>query len=315
MKSQRTKEIKVGIVSFIGIILLIIGIALGKGFSVSIDQKLVKFRFPNSGGIKISAPVVVNGVKRGSVQSITNDKQSVIIEAFVSSPADFRSDVSARITILEITGGKKIEINPGKSPQSFDLANEISGTTAADIGDLVALVGDVSGDAVALIRRLDTIAAAGTELLADGKFIADLKETATEANSLARNANTLLDDNYQYLSQSIKNIRILTGDLKDAVQKHEPSVGRIINQLQVVLDDTKSFLSGADSVAASATILINNIDDIAREIRNGSGFASKLLFDPDFMRQMDSTLTEMSKLIYQINNHGVNVNIRLGSRP
>jgi len=315
MKSQRSKEIKVGIVSFIGIILLIIGIALGKGLSVSIDQKLVKFRFPNSGGIKISAPVVVNGVRRGSVESIRNDKQGVVIEAFVTSPSDFKADAAARITILEITGGKKIEITPGNSSQSFNFANEIPGTTAADIGNLVALVGDVSGDAVALIRRLDTIAAAATELLADGRFIANVKNTAAEANLLIQNANNLLDENYKYLSQSIKNIRTLTNDLKNAVQKHEPSVGRIINQLQGVLGDTKDFLGSADSMAVAAKSLINNIDDIAKQLRNGDGFASKLLFDPEFMKRMDSTLTEMSKLVNMINNHGVNVNIRLGTRP
>jgi len=50
MENQKNKEIIVGIVSFLAIALLFIGIILGKGMKVSTNDKLLKIRFPNSGG-------------------------------------------------------------------------------------------------------------------------------------------------------------------------------------------------------------------------------------------------------------------------
>ena len=125
MKDTRSIEIKVGLVSILAVILFIIGITLGRGLYVSVNPVTVKIRFPNSGNIQISAPVFVNGVKRGAVASVRNDNGSVLVTADLDNVREFRRDVSARISILEITGGKKIEIFPGKSPEKYKIGDEI----------------------------------------------------------------------------------------------------------------------------------------------------------------------------------------------
>ena len=157
MQSDKKKELIVGLVALAGLIMLIIGVMLGKSFSLSGEQTSLRFMFPSSGGIKPSSPVVVNGVERGTVSSIENQSDSVLITVSIDGISDINTDATARISILEITGGKKLEIFPGSSGTKISKETIIRGKTAADLGDLVAEVGEVSGDLKRIVKGLDTL--------------------------------------------------------------------------------------------------------------------------------------------------------------
>ncbi len=315
MDKQKKLELKVGIVTILGIILFVVGMSLGKGFSFPTGEKVLKIKFPNSGGITEGSPVVVNGVKRGLVNSIKNIDGGVIVTATLDRYGDLKADASARITILEITGGKKIEIDPGSASEIFSLNNYIKGKTPPDIPELVALIGDISGDAIIMFRRLDTIATSVNQLLADGQLIADLKSTVHNASALSENANLLIENNYANINSSLKNLSTLSEDLKNAVQKHEPSIEKLIADLQIAIGNTKGLLERADTLMNNANTLVKNVDGIASDVKNKNGLVGKLIYDKEFANKLDSSLVELSNLVNIIKQHGINVNVRLGSRP
>jgi phospholipid/cholesterol/gamma-HCH transport system substrate-binding protein len=315
MENQRNKEIIVGVVTFVAIALLFIGITLGKGFQVTSEDQLLKIRFPNSGGLQVSEPVVVNGVKRGTIVSVKNDKGTVLVTVHLDNYNDIRPDAKAKITLLEITGGKKIEIHPGVQSGKFSLSNEMIGSTPPDIAELVTLVGEVSGDATTLVRRLDTIAASGTQLLADGQVVKDLKVTTQNAAELSSNLNKFVDNNYSKLENTLNNLNSLTINLRNAVDKHEPTVGRILQDIELTLKDARKLVGNIDSAVYDANELVSNINSITSEIKNGKGFVNKLIYDKELNSKLDSTFTNLTDLIFMIKNYGVNVNVRLGSRP
>lgn len=315
MEQQRKKEITVGIVSLTSLALLFLGIMLGKGIKVAPEDSLLKIRFPNSGGIQVTEPVVVNGVKRGSVMSVKNDEGTVLVSVLLDNYDDIKTDGTAKITLLEITGGKKIEIHPGISKTKFSLTNVMVGQTPPDISELVTLVGEVSGDAVSLVRRLDTIAASATELLADGQVMGDIKKTVKNASEISGSLNIFIQDNYTKLERAITNLNDLTDKLKVAVDKHEPTIGRILADIEIVLKDSKSLIINIDSTVSGANNLVNNVNNMTNDLRNGDGFATKILFDKALSNKLDSTFTNLAEFLEIIKQHGVNVNLRLGSRP
>lgn len=315
MNVSRNTEIKVGIVSLAAVILLVLGISLGKGVRFSTGDSYIKLRFPASGGIQPSAPVVVNGVDRGDVKSVENNNGSVLITAAIDDISDLKEDARARITILEITGGKKIEIYPGDSNNKLKSGAEIKGTTPPDISELVALFGEVSGDAIGLVRRLDTIAAGITYLLEDGKLAEDIKLTVSNLKNVSDNANTLIDDNYNNIQNSLNNLATITQDLKVAIQNNEPKVSNIISELETTIQDIKPIIYKTDNAIANADNLILQLNDIAKEVKEGEGFANKIIYDKNFAGTLDSALTDIYKFIKFIDEHGVNVNLRIGTRP
>jgi phospholipid/cholesterol/gamma-HCH transport system substrate-binding protein len=315
MENQRNKEIIVGLVSIVAIAIFFIGISLGKGFKVASDDKLLKIRFPNSGGLQVSEPVVVNGVKRGTVTSVKNISGEVLVAVMLDNYDDIKTDATAKITLLEITGGKKIEIDPGKSGSKFVLSKEMIGTTPPDLAKLVTLVGEVSGDAVSLVRRLDTIASSATDLLADGKVVEDIKITARNAAELTGDLNTFLNENSAKLENTIQNLNDLVRNLKTAVDKHEPTIGRILNDIEFTINDAQKLIVNIDSTVSGANNLVENVNKLTNDLRYGDGFVSKILYDKDLNNRLDSTFTNLADLLILIKNHGINVNVRLGSRP
>nr|MCU0329979.1 MlaD family protein [Candidatus Kapabacteria bacterium] len=136
MEASRRIEVRVGLVSIVAIVLLVVGILLGKGVSLSGTRQIVSVQLEHSGGLENGSPVVVNGVKRGLVTEVRNEQGGVVAIAEIDGISDLREDVSARVSILEITGGKKLEITPG-TRGSYRVGTVIPGTVAADIVSLV----------------------------------------------------------------------------------------------------------------------------------------------------------------------------------
>lgn len=314
MNAQRKLEIKVGLVSITAILLFIIGMTLGRGVSVS-ASKTIYLRFPSSGGIQNTAPVVVNGVKRGSVVSVKNQNGSVLITADIDDISDLKSDVTAKIVMLEITGGKKIEITPGKSQEQFDINKEISGVNASDIGDLLTMLGEVGTDAHLLVKRLDTISASISYMLADGKLVNKLNQTLDNVNEISVSTKNLLTNNTSDLNVTLKNLKELTNSLKITYNKTEPKIDTLLQKLDNTLNDVGILIDVADTTLNNADYLIGDLRGLTYRIQNGDGFATKLLFDKELSMKLDSTFITLKLLVEQIKEYGINANVRLGSRP
>lgn len=315
MKDHRKIELKVGIFSIIGTILLIFGLIVGRGYKVSVSMQTIKFRFPNSAGLQVSSPVVVNGVKRGFVNRIQNDKGSVLVEASIDNIDDLRKDVSARISMLEVTGGKKIEVFPGKFDQKFDPNFEIPGETSADIPELVIYMGELFDKTKILISRLDTTLASANQLIGDRNFIRDAKLLFENANQILNTTREIFETNQENIKQTLKDFRLIVSNLKKDYSKYEPRLDNLTDQLDQISQRTNKLLTSADSSLRRVDSVLSQINSLLNEVKNGDGIANRLIYDKEFSMQLDSALTQISEFIGIIRKHGVNVNLRLGTRP
>lgn len=314
MITQRSTEIKVGVVSVLAIVLFIAGIMLGRGCSVGVNHVLT-FRFSNSGGIDAGSPITVDGVKRGTVSSVENSNGEVIITATVSKIDDLHADASAVISMLEITGGKKISINPGVSSQSFDPSQVIAGTNAADIGDLMEIVSRLGDSAEKVIRRVDTLAGTINAALADGKLVHDARQSIEKLNQLLTSANTLVNNNKAALQQTIDDVQALASQLRRTVDKNAPAVDSIVIKLDAALTNANKTIASVDKIAGNADTLITEVNGLVQDIRKGNGFVSKVIYDEQFSARLDSTINKLKGFLDKIDENGVNVNLRLGTRP
>lgn len=314
MITQRSTEVKVGIVSILAIGLLIAGIMLGKGLGVGVSYTLA-FRFPSSGGIDIGAPVAVNGVRRGTVTSIENSEGGVVLKATVSGIDDLRSDAHAVISMLEITGGKKVDIYPGTTAQKLDPAQIIPGRTAADIGELLAVVDKLGASADHVLLRVDTLVGTINGALADGRIVSDVRESMEKLNRLLGSADKLIADNRVALNKTVDDVQAIASQLRHMVDKHSPTVDTLLAKLDVALTDASTTLGSIDKVASNADGLIDEVDGLVRDIKTNGSLANKLLYDEKFSTRLDSTVQRLEQFLYRIDEHGVNVNLRIGTRP
>lgn len=315
MEASRSTEIRVGIVSLAAIILLIVGIMLGKGLNMSVSRQTIQISLPTSGGLEAGSPVVVNGVKRGAVTDVRNADGHVVVTADVNDLSDIHADARARVTILEITGGKKVEITPG-TEGAFDPARHVmAGSVAADIGSLVTDLGDVSVDVRSLVRRLDSLAGAANGLLADGTVIRDIRTMTAEGALLVTDLRQFVADNRGRLETTLRDAGSLVNEVRAVVKNNDPRLTNLLDQLDRTVGDVRSTMGKADGAIVRADSLIASLQTVVNDVRTNEGPVNKLLYDKNLARRLDSTFNQLDAVIRQIKRHGVNVNVGIGHRP
>lgn len=316
MKITKATEIKVGLLLFGAILLLVLIVVFGKSISLTSGGKEeVRFLFPNSGGLKLSDPIYVNGVKRGSVSKIENYKDSVLINAYLEGTKDIYTDATCQIMILEVTGGKKIEIYPGKSGIPINAKEIIRGKTPPDIAELIAVFGSASNGITETLQKLDITLTGLNKLFGDSVMLSELKSISTNTSIAVSDMKTILSNNKENINTSLKDLKTISSDLKKIISDNKENLNTIIQNFTSVSKDVKPLVIKADSLVTDLRILSDDLNGIIQKVENGEGFASKLLFDKNFSERIDLTLTSLDSLVNLIKNHGVNVNVRLGTRP
>lgn len=313
--TDRKKEIRVGIVALLSLIVLIAGITIGKGLIVGVSQNTLSFTFPSSGGIEIGAPIFINGVKRGSVISTENINGGVAIAGSIDEISDLHPDAQAKISMLEITGGKKIDITPGIASGNLDISKPIAGTISADATELISLVGDLGADASVTVKRLDSVLAQANSLLSDGIVVKQLRNTIKNADELMITLNALMGDNKENMRNLIKDLGALAKDAKSAVNNNEPKLRSILTKLDSLAGSGQRLMAKTDTALAGVTDLTVETKDMMKDIKTNGSFINKLLYDKTTSKSIDTTLQRVNDLLLKIHEHGLNANIRLGTRP
>ncbi len=314
MEVSRSTEIKVGIVTLAALLLALGGFMVGRGISFSPNEKVVMFRLPTSGGLDNSSPIVVNGVTRGKVKEIKNENGSVLVLATVNDVSDLHSDATARVSILEITGGKKIEIYPGTDAKPLDISKEIPGVVAADIGSLVGMLGDAGDDAKRVLRRVDTITAALTALLSDGTVIANVKTMADDGAVALHNARLLLEDNRADLNVAVKNLRMISEDVRRIIDKNDPKLTALLDKLDRTISSADGTIARADGAIIKADTLLKNVNDVIVSVKTNDGLVHRILYDTVFANRLDTTIYSLRRFINGARANGVNVNVGIGHK-
>ncbi|MCE5305001.1 MlaD family protein [bacterium] len=315
MKFHLSTEFKVGLLITGGLILLIVGLILGQSYRIASGKKDISFLFANSGGIKISEPVVINGVNQGNVKLIKNFRDSVLIIASVNKDLDIRSDASARITILELTGGKKIELYTGVSSEPYNPNDFIRGNTPPDLQELIATLGSASVNLSEILKNLDNTLASANKILSNDTLITNFKETIDNTNKTVRQLNSLLNKNYANLDETIKDLHSISNNLDNMIKSNQPQVNSISQNLDTILRDSKPILAKANLLFDSLNIVMSNLQKISKELESGNGIVPRLINDKNLSARLDSTLFQLDTLLNQIIRYGINTNIRLGTKP
>jgi hypothetical protein len=60
---------------------------------------------------------------------------------------------------------------------------------------------------------------------------------------------------------------------------------------------------------------MTDINDVVLEIKKGDGTIGRLIYDKNMGARLDSALTTLGSFVDAVSKHGVNVNVRLGTRP
>ncbi|MCZ7554957.1 MAG: MlaD family protein [Bacteroidia bacterium] len=297
MKDHSKNEVKVGLTVIAGLLILLLGFSVFKNWSVGKAQYEIRMHFPTSSGLQAGDQVSVNGVRAGAVSAVELQNGGVLVTALIDQSIEVYREATPVIQMLELMGGKKIEIRQGGSGSPADASFVIQGTVDPDIAGALGALGAVQGNIQNISVQADSLLRSINSVMGDKEFIASLKETVTNLHALSGELRS-------YATRNGANLDRLTGNLTTLTSRADTLLAELPPRLGRTLDNTDRLLGQGDT-------LLGDVRSLLTDIRDSRGLLHSVVFDTALVRRFDGMLIKLDSLSNIIINGEFTTNISL----
>lgn len=236
-KAQKFRlGIFITIISFLMVIFLVM--VAGTKIMEKRDTYYIRYQDSSVTGLQIGGPVKYRGIGIGRVDDISVDPENIsdiIVEASVKSGTPIKSDMTASLIPIGITGLVQIEITGGT--QESELLE-----SGSYIKSGLSTLESISGKAEILANKF--------EILLNNLNTLTNDENTDRINNIIANVDTIIHANQSSISRTIQNLEVISEDFKQ------------------ISEDTRSLLQKLDVVMESKKIesIINSSEKITSEL-------------------------------------------------
>lgn len=288
MNNEKKTEIKVGITVLAALILFLLVFGWAKNYSLSSDEKTLQIKFPTVAGLEIGDLVSVNGVRKGLVEQIKTDDNSALVEVNFSEEVKLKENATFSIMMLDLMGGKKIEIKAGNSEKLIDYTQIQHGQFSGDISTAMATLNSVQADLVDVIGELKKSLHTANNIFGDNNFASDISTSLSEVRKLSESLNKMVIDNKEIFEQTLENAKNLTEKTNNVLDENSSRITNVLGNL--------------DSTLISSNTLITKLAKITDEVANSENNLGKILYDENLLKDLKSSLKQVSELTKIIND-------------
>ncbi|HSP86715.1 MAG TPA: MlaD family protein, partial [Ignavibacteriaceae bacterium] len=282
MKDQRKTEIRVGVTGLLGVIVCLWIFGWAKNFSLTPTENIVKVKFNNTSGLEIGDPVTVNGVRKGFVEDLNIDGESVIVVLKVDNNIHLKEDATFAVSMLDLMGGKKVEISPGNLPNEIDYSKVQSGLFYADVPQVMSMVGSFQEDFSSTISDIKITLTSLNNYLTDQKLNQDIKSSMSNLNEVTKKLNILIDENRTSLKKLTSNTVELTEEAKNFLETNKEKMNSSIDEFQ--------------SVLKNADKLILKLNEFTDEMSAKQNNVGKIIYDEKIYEDLTQSLKQLNEL-------------------
>ncbi|MEW6653905.1 MAG: MlaD family protein [Bacteroidota bacterium] len=301
MKDQRKTEIKVGVTVIVGILILLWVLGWAKNLTIGAERKELSVKFSSVAGLEIGDPVTINGVRKGYVDDIIIQNDVVVTRLNLEEEVSLKRDSKFSVMMLDLMGGKKIEVHPGTSYEDIDYYQMQNGEFVGDIASAMAMLSSVQNDLVDVIKEVKISLASVNKTLTDQQFNNDLKSSVTNLVQLTENLNSLIKTNSTEINKLLKSGNELAGNVNDLVKSNKDTLTQTLSAVQDVLIESKTMLSK-----------VNTLIDQTNNSQNNLG---KILHDPKLLSDVKESIHHVKELtsilVEQLKGKGIEVNAHI----
>ncbi|MDH7514443.1 MAG: MlaD family protein [Bacteroidota bacterium] len=297
MEEQRKREIKVGITVIVGIAILLGGISYFKGLSLTKTTHMIRMRFEASGGLQENDPVTLNGVKIGAVHSVEIEGETVLVEAEIDERYTIASDAVPVIRMLELMGGKKVDIEQGKSPVPHDPHRVLPGRVDPDIAGALGMLGDLRERVDSLARKSGDFLDHTNTIVGDTALIGALRESVEHLRTASRELDAMLVRNRGNIDETAENVARLSRRGAQAVDELYP-------RLSSGIDKVEKLAERADSLLA-------DVDGIVSDVRRSRGVYHSIVTDTTLARRLETITVKLDSVASIIMQGQMRIKLRL----
>ena len=287
MTSEKKTEIKVGITVFIALILFALIYGWAKNLSFNSEKLTINIKFDTVAGLEIGDVVTINGVKKGLVDDIFIENNQALVNVKFNEEIDLREDATFSIMMLDLMGGKKVEIFSGISNNKLDFKKLQKGKFGGDISSLVSIFSNVDSDIVEIVNGLKSALNYLNTLFSDKNFDKNITLSIKNIQLITNNLNELISNNKLNISNSLQQSNELITNLNNIVSVNDTNLITTIQNLKYTTDAFNS--------------LLKKLNLISNEILEKENNIGKLIYDENLIKDLKVTLDQLKELTEILN--------------
>ena len=277
-----TREIKTAILVIVSILLFIWGYNFLKGKDLFNSSTRVYVVYDNVAGLVNSAPVTLNGLAIGKVNSIDIQPDGkLLVEMQITTDFPISKSSIAEIYDSGLVGGRQIAIKPNFQDKNYIKSGDylkassklgITDALAQQLEPLQYKVQKLLDNADAMISNINDVLDASTKKNIKNS-IAELNKTLSEFSVVSKNVNEMLAENKLKINSAMTNLDKTSANfskMSDSLAK--ANLGQTVKNLEKTLA---------------------SVDKIMSEIEKGNGTVGKLVKDDAMYNNFTKTSKEL----------------------
>jgi phospholipid/cholesterol/gamma-HCH transport system substrate-binding protein len=286
------REVTVGSLVILAVVLFILGSSWLKGSSIGADEdEFWRIQFKTAGNLKASSVVRISGVPVGKVERIRlADVGKVIVSVTLPDKIVPRVDATAQIVAVGFVGDAAIEFNPGDAPQQLTRDRVIIGSQAGGLTDLAQTLGD----------RADSVLL-GAQQIVNKRTADELYATLTALQGTLKAAERTMgvygDPNKgptAQLTRTMASLERVTSRL-DSTLAH-PALSRTLHRADTLT-------ANLASMTAQLTSTGSRLDTLLLGMNPGRGTLGKFATDTGFYTDIRKLSQSMQQLLDELKKH------------
>ena len=309
-----SKELKVGLIALITIVLLFIGVNYLKGLNVLNTSSYYYAQYKNIGGLQVGSSVQLNGFKVGMVTNIdllVKDNQDLLVTISIDKDFDIPLNSVCKIVNQDLMGSKGISLILGDSDNLSEVGDTLLGNIEGSLQEEVnAQILPLKRKAEELISSVDSVMVIVTAVLNKDtrenlrNSLKSLNQTFALMSQTMEKVDSIIVKNDERFGKILLNLESITTNLEQS----NGEISTILNNFSII----------SDSLArANMTKTLRNINQITSKINDGEGSISLLMKDDKLYDNFERSTRELAELIEDIKLHPhryVNFSIIGGSK-
>ncbi len=288
-----SREFKIGLFALIVIAITYWGINFLKGVDVLSSNATYYAYYDKSDNIEISSPVLIRGIKVGTVTNVDIDDVDSRVKLTMTVLKKYKIpvDTEAQIGDKSLLGGKAVILFVGKSGEYVASHGEIKGTIDDNMSKQID---EAKATLISVVDRLKTTLD-GVNGLLDQENVKNLSQTFENLNGTTQKLDNLLAGGE--INKIVKNLENLTSDLNE--------VSPALKSTVMNLDSISSSINHSDleSTILAARSTISELDKSLKQINSGEGSIGALMFDKSLYQNLDSATENLSSLLYDMKDN------------
>jgi len=287
-----TKEIKVGFLAVLGIMMSVFSYNYLKGINLFDKNRKFIVKYEKVDGLSVSNPVTMNGFKIGKVQKInfnSKNTRELLVDIIIDNDVIFPKTSLAELYETGLIGGKAIAIIPDyKNDSTIAIDGDyLKGVIKPGLTELVnQILPQVQLQIEAVMKNAE-IVLQNINTLFDDETKKELKSSIEDFSNLTSSLSETSDEISKLITDNSENLTNSLSDFRSAS-----------NNIKSITDSLNS--DDIKSITINLNSLVNNLNSITTSLKNSEGTAGKLINDKSIYDNLENATNQLNRLIEDI---------------